>query len=62
LAAAVVAAIAGLVWSYSLAGRLTHAEAQLSAAQQQNQNLTSALDATNARLKVTSERLVIRLD
>ena len=57
LAAAVVAAIAGLVWSYSLAGRLTHAEAQLSAAQQQNQNLTSALDATNARLKVTSETL-----
>jgi chromosome segregation ATPase len=57
LALAVVAAIAGLGWTYYLSGRLTHAETQLSKAQQQNQKLATALDETNARLKVTSETL-----
>ncbi|HEX4037411.1 MAG TPA: hypothetical protein VHX37_05075 [Acidobacteriaceae bacterium] len=57
LAIAVLCALAGLIWSYTLAGRLTHAEAQLTTAQQQNQKLASALDETNARLKVTSETL-----
>lgn len=57
LALAILAAIAGLGWTYYLSGRLTHAEMQLSQAQQQNQKLASALDETNARLKVTSETL-----
>ncbi|MGC2161343.1 MAG: hypothetical protein WA634_05520 [Silvibacterium sp.] len=57
LALAVVAAIAGLGWTYYLSGRLTHAEMQLSQAQQQNNKLASALDETNARLKVTSDTL-----
>ncbi|MBV8629925.1 MAG: hypothetical protein JOZ83_03315 [Silvibacterium sp.] len=57
LAGAVVAAIAGLGWSYHLSGRLTNAEAQLAQAQQNNQKLASALDETNARLKVTTETL-----
>jgi len=57
LALAVLAAIAGLGWTYYLSGRLTHAEAQLSQAQHQNQKLAQALDETNARLKVTSETL-----
>ena len=57
LAAAVIAAIAGLAWSYHLSGRLTHAEAQLAQAQQNNQKLGAALDETNARLKVTTETL-----
>ena len=57
LAVAVLAAIAGLVWSYLLTGRLTHAEAQLMLAQQQNQKLASAVDETNARLRVTSQSL-----
>ena len=57
LAVAVLCAIAGLIWSYTLAGRLTHAEAQLATAQQQNQKLASALDQTNARLKVTTDTL-----
>jgi chromosome segregation ATPase len=57
LAVAVIAAIAGLAWSYHLSGRLTNAEAQLSQAQQRNEKLASALDETNARLKVTSETL-----
>jgi chromosome segregation ATPase len=57
LAVAVVGAIAGLGWSYHLSGRLTHAEMQLSQAQQQNEKLASALEDTNARLKVTSDTL-----
>ncbi|HSZ17065.1 MAG TPA: hypothetical protein VK764_08190 [Terracidiphilus sp.] len=57
LAVAVVAAIAGLAWSYHLSGRVTNAEAQLSQAQQRNEKLASALDETNARLKVTTESL-----
>jgi chromosome segregation ATPase len=57
LAVAVVAAIAGLAWSYHLSGRLTNTEAQLAQAQQNNQKLSSALDETNARLKVTTETL-----
>lgn len=57
LALAVLAAIAGLAWSYHLSGRLTHEEMQLSQTQQQNQKLASTLDETNARLKITSETL-----
>lgn len=61
LAVAVLAAIAGLAWSYHLSGRVTNAEAQLSQAQQRNEKLASALDETNARLKVTTETLGQRL-
>lgn len=61
LAGTFVAAVAGLVWSYSLAGRLTHEEAQLAATQQQNRQLASALNETNAKLRVTSETLGNRL-
>lgn len=57
LAVAALCAFAGLIWSYSLAGRLTHAEAQVASAQQQNQKLAAALDETNARLRVTTETL-----
>jgi uncharacterized protein (DUF3084 family) len=57
LGVAVLCALAGLIWSYSLAGRLTHAETQLATAQQQNDKLATALNETNARLKVTSETL-----
>jgi chromosome segregation ATPase len=61
LVAAVVLALAGLVWSYSLAARLTHAEAQVASAQAQNEKLESALAETNARLRVTSDTLGQRL-
>jgi chromosome segregation ATPase len=57
LGLAVLAAIAGLGWSYHLSGRLTHAEMQLLQAQKQNEKLSTALDDTNARLKVTSDTL-----
>lgn len=55
LGLAVLAAIAGLGWSYHLSGRLTHAEAQLLQAQQQNQKLASALNETNSQLKITNQ-------
>ena len=57
LGVAVVAAIAGLAWSYHLSGRVNNAEAQLSQAQARNEKLAAALDDTNARLKVTTETL-----
>jgi len=57
LVVAIVAALAGLVWSYFLASRLTNAEAQVASAQAQNQKLAALLDQTNARLRVTSETL-----
>lgn len=57
LAVAVLCALAGLVWSYTLAGRLTKAEAQVESAQQNNQKLQTALNQTNARLQVTTETL-----
>ncbi|HEX3437242.1 MAG TPA: hypothetical protein VHT24_10790 [Pseudacidobacterium sp.] len=55
LAFAVLAAIAGLIWSYTLTGRLGKAETQLAQAQQQNDKLTEELQQTNAKLKVTSD-------
>lgn len=61
LGLAVLAAIAGLGWSYHLSGRLTHAETQLLQAKQQNEQLASALNETNARLKM-NERLGHSLD
>lgn len=57
LAVAALCAVAGLLWSYSLASRLTQAEAQVASAQKQNQKLAAALEETNARLRVTSETL-----
>ena len=57
LTMACVLALAGLTWSYSLAGRLTHAEAQLAATQKQNQQLADALEQTNAKLRVTTKTL-----
>lgn len=61
LAVIFVLAVAGLLWSYSLSGRLTDAEAQLAATQQQNQQLAHALDQTNAKLRITRETLGHRL-
>lgn len=61
LVATFVAAVAGLLWSYSLAGRLTHAEAQLAATQKQNAQLATALDETNAKLRVRRQSLEHRM-
>ncbi len=57
LAVAVLASIGGLIWNYSIANRLAKTQADLQAAQQQNDKLAAQLAQTNARLKVTSETL-----
>ena len=57
VAVALVLALAGLIWTYTLAGRLTHAETALTEANQQNAKLAADLRETNARLKVTTEEL-----
>jgi len=57
LAAGLLAGLGGLIWSYSLNGRLTKAEAQLGQAQQENDKLAGELAQTNARLKVETETL-----
>ncbi len=57
LAAALLLALGGLIWSYTLSNRLTKTEAQLIDAQLQNDKLGKELDQTNARLKVATETL-----
>ena len=57
LAAAFLAAIGGLIWSYTLSNRLTTTETQLKQAQAQNDKLGEQLEQTNARLKVATETL-----
>jgi hypothetical protein len=54
---ALVAAIAGLIWSYTLTGRLTRQEAAMAEANQRNASLEADLRETNARLKVATEEL-----
>ena len=50
IGAALLAAIAGLVWTYTLNTRLTHQEAALSDANEKNVKLAAELRETNARL------------
>jgi hypothetical protein len=57
IALALLAAIAGLIWTYSLSGRLAREEAALTEANQQNSKLAAQLRETDARLKVTAEEL-----
>jgi len=54
---AVLASIAGLIWSYTINQRLGTAEYDLAVAQHQNTDLTSQLRETNARLKVATDSL-----
>jgi F0F1-type ATP synthase membrane subunit b/b' len=57
LAVALLSAIGGLIWTYTLSGRLTHAEATLNDATQQNVKLAAELRETNARLTVATDEL-----
>jgi len=57
IGAALVLALGGLVWSYTLSGRLTHQEAALAEANQQNVKLAADLRETKARLTVATEEL-----
>jgi chromosome segregation ATPase len=54
---ALLAAIGGLIWSYTLSTRLTKSEAALTSAQAQNEKLSASLDQTNAELKVETQEL-----
>jgi hypothetical protein len=57
IAVALLCAIGGLIWTYTLSGRLAHEEAALTEANQQNARLAAQLRETDARLKVTAEEL-----
>jgi hypothetical protein len=53
--AALLAAVGGLVWSYSLSNKLAATQSELADAKQKNVQLASDLRETNARLRVTAE-------
>jgi hypothetical protein len=57
VAVALLAAIGGLIWTYTLTGRLAHQEAALVEANQQNAKLAAELRETNARLTVATDEL-----
>jgi DNA anti-recombination protein RmuC len=57
IAVAVLAAIGGLIWTYTLSSRIAHQETALVEANQQNAKLDAELRETNARLKVATDEL-----
>ena len=57
VAVALLAALGSLVWCYGLQNHLKVAEQKLAAADKKNADLAEELDATNARLRATSETL-----
>lgn len=54
---ALLAAVGGLIWTYTLSGRLTRQEAALTEANDKNGKLAAELRETNARLTVTTDEL-----
>lgn len=57
VAIALLAALGGLVWCYTLQNHLTATEHRIVLSDQKNAELTQELEATNARLRATSETL-----
>jgi len=57
VAAALLLALGGLVWTYVLSGRLARQETALSQANEQNTKLAADLRETDARLKVATQEL-----
>jgi DNA repair exonuclease SbcCD ATPase subunit len=57
IAAALLLAIGGLIWSYTLNTKLTAQQTELAAAQQANTNLKAELRETDARLEVATDEL-----
>ncbi|HEY1578849.1 MAG TPA: hypothetical protein VGF82_17400 [Terracidiphilus sp.] len=57
IAVAVLAALGGLIWTYTLSGRIAHQETALADANQQNAKLDAELRETNARLRVATDEL-----
>ena len=57
IAIAVFGALGGLIWTYTLSGRIAHQETALAEANQQNAKLGAELRETNARLRVATDEL-----
>jgi len=57
IAVALLAGVGGLIWSYTLSGRLSTQQADLADAKQQNVKLAAELRETDARLKVATQEL-----
>ena len=57
LGIALVAALGGLLWTYTLSSRLSTQQTELTNAQQQNVKLAAQLRETDARLRVATEEL-----
>ncbi len=57
IALALLCAIGGLIWTYSITGRLAQQDAALAEANKQNSALAAQLRETDARLKVTADEL-----
>ena len=57
IAVALLAALGGLIWSYTLSSRLSSQQTELADAKQQNVKLEAELRETDARLKVATEEL-----
>ena len=57
IAAALLLAIGGLIWSYTLNTKLTAQQTELAAAQQANTNVKAELRETDARLEVATDEL-----
>lgn len=61
LGLALVSALGGLIWSYTLSGRLTTQQSELAEARQQNLKLAAELRETDARLRVATDELGSKL-
>ncbi|SPE17437.1 conserved exported hypothetical protein [Candidatus Sulfotelmatomonas gaucii] len=57
IAVALLAAIASLIWCFTLGSRMSTAQAELTDTQQQNAKLAADLRETEARLQVTTDEL-----
>jgi hypothetical protein len=57
IAIAILGAIGGLVWCFTLGSKLTSQQAELNDAKQQNLELAAELRETDARLRVTTDEL-----
>lgn len=57
LAVALFAAIGGLVWSYSIAGKITSQQTTIAELQQENKKLAAEQRETDARLQVATDEL-----
>ncbi len=54
---ALVAALGGLIWSYTLSGKLTTQQTEIADAKQQNVKMAAQLRETDAKLQVAREEL-----